>query len=181
MDHDGDAMRNARGFTLLELLVAIGVSGVVLFGLFSLYLMTTTSFAESDAQVWLQRQGTMALDEMARQIRRATATGTGCLGAGSLQVQNAGGTYCYYADDETGSFCQNLDGAGCRNLLAGGPTTIGLARQTSPADPRCPAGVATDRLCLVMTQNGSGVDLAFAITDGTRVMTFSSHLLGRNN
>jgi prepilin-type N-terminal cleavage/methylation domain-containing protein len=102
-----------RGFTLVEVLVAAVVGAVVLLGLGSLYGATTTSFNQSSSRAYLQRQGTLALQEIARQAQRASASATvvgTCPPAGltpsltltvidtippSLPVAEIG-TYCYY-------------------------------------------------------------------------------------
>jgi prepilin-type N-terminal cleavage/methylation domain-containing protein len=103
-----------RGFTLAELLVAAVVGAVVLLGMFSVYRATTTSFNQSSSRAYLQRQGTLALQEIARQAQRASASATvvgTCPPAGitpslaltvidtipptPLPVAEIG-TYCYY-------------------------------------------------------------------------------------
>ena len=47
------------------------VGTVVAGGLFSAYVATTRSFGESSAQAALQRQGTLVLEEIGRQVRGA--------------------------------------------------------------------------------------------------------------
>ena len=96
-----------RGFTLAELLVAAVIGAVVLLGVFSLYRATTTSFNQSTSRAFLQRQGTLALQEIARQVQRSCPTSNplcaqvGTCPAGALVVTvgvpTQIGTYCYYA------------------------------------------------------------------------------------
>ena len=64
-------MTDQRGLSLVELLVAAMLTTVVAGGLFSAYVATTRSFGESSAQAALQRQGTLVLEEIGRQVRGA--------------------------------------------------------------------------------------------------------------
>ena len=64
-------MTDQRGLSLVELLVAAMLTTVVAGGLFSAYIATTRSFGESSAQAALQRQGTLVLEEIGRQVRGA--------------------------------------------------------------------------------------------------------------
>jgi prepilin-type N-terminal cleavage/methylation domain-containing protein len=98
-----------RGVTLVELLVAAVVGAVVLLGLFSVYRATTTSFNQSSSRAFLQRQGTLALQNIARQVQQSCPSSNplcaqvGTCPAGALVVTvTVGvptqiGTYCYYA------------------------------------------------------------------------------------
>ena len=64
-------MTDQRGLSLVELLVAALLTTVVAGGLYSAYVATTRSFGESSAQAALQRQGTLVLEEIGRQVRGA--------------------------------------------------------------------------------------------------------------
>jgi prepilin-type N-terminal cleavage/methylation domain-containing protein len=197
-------MSGERGFSLVELLVASMLGTLVAGGLLSFYVATTRTVVESNAQAALQRQGSLAVEEISRQVRSAVDPGdtgglpaislTTCNGVpGSVQVSTpSDGSVCYYAD-RGGALCEYRDAkAGCRNLLAGGLKRIVLLTQTSPADPRCPPTVAPGAPCFAMTPNAAAsptrVDVAFAIRDsdgdldGMNAMTFSTSLTcsGRN-
>jgi hypothetical protein len=173
-------MTDQRGLSLVELLVAALLTTVVAGGLFSAYVATTRSFGESSAQAALQRQGTLVLEEIGRQVRGAiepkplsaeTCGGNPdcveralavsrlpaisveiCNGyADSLLVRTDAGDICYYARED-GALCEYRK-VTCRNLLAGGLTRIALLMQpTLPAlpDPRCPPGVAAGAPCFRM-------------------------------
>ena len=218
-----------RGFTLAELLVAAVVGAVALLGVFSLYRATTTAFNQSSSQAYLQRQGTLALQEIARQAQRATKpvivqappvcapTGSRSLQLQVIQTNPASipaaevGYYCYWAS-AAGQLCEGFSAnpgstGPCRDLFASsagllrqtGQTKVKLFQQTNPADPRCPrnttnppgtsvaGGVAIGQgaWCLALDQD-TGItgstkgDVAFAITDGLDVMTFSASLMLRN-
>lgn len=183
-------MTDARGLSLVELLVAAMLTTVVAGALFSAYVATTRSFGESSAQAALQRQGTLVLEEIGRQVRGAIEPMPGekpqpraalsldmCNGSpDSLWVRTATGEeICYYARDD-GALCE-ARGTICRNLLAGGLKTITLLRQPAVPDPRCPPGLdlqprPAGAWCFTMAPVPNGpedpmtqVDLAFAIRD----------------
>ena len=187
-------MTDQRGLSLVELLVTAALTTVVAGALFSAYIATTRSFGESSAQAALQRQGTLVLEEIGRQVRGAVEPNLEiCEGnadcierelAGrprhalsidtcngnldSLWVRTAAGDICYYASAD-GELCE-ARGVTCRNLLAGGLKTIVLLQQ--PFGPgQCPSFVpAGAPRCFRMAPVPSlgpmtQVDLAFAIRD----------------
>jgi hypothetical protein len=170
-------MTGQRGLSFVELLVAAMLTTVVAGGLFSAYVATTRSFGESSAQAALQRQGTLVLEEIGRQVRGAiepkpvsleicngdpdcverelVKQGRPALSVeicnsypDSLQVRTAAGPICYYARAD-GALCE-YRGTTCRNLLAGGLKTIALLRQPALPDPRCPPGVPAGAPCFRM-------------------------------
>src|SRR5262245_61985182 len=116
---------NKRGVTLLETLIALVVGSVVLLGASSLYVAASRASRQDSAQTFLQRQGVLILEEMAQQIRPATALATDCNGANSLQVINASGTFCFYQPDST-HLNEVRPGGGTANLLTGSlvPLTV---------------------------------------------------------
>jgi len=61
-------LRNTEGMSLLELLVAGAIFMFVVFALGSLFLSTNRAFDRGSAQAFVQRQGTLAQEELARQI-----------------------------------------------------------------------------------------------------------------
>lgn len=157
-------MRNERGFSMLELLVSSLVASMILIGLASLYFMTTRAFADSNSAVTLQRQGMLAMENLARQMRSASAsTIATCNGvANSLWVTNPTGTFCYYAGN-AGELCEFS--ISCHNLLSGGLKPVALMTQTSPPS-KCPSTVPVGSRCFLVTENGGGqFDVAFAIAD----------------
>ena len=162
----GGQVTDQRGLSLVELLVAALLTTVVAGGLFSAYVATTRSFGESSAQAALQRQGTLVLEEIGRQVRGAiepkpvSAESCGgnpdcveralavsrrpaisvesCNGySDSLLVRTEAGDICYYARAD-GALCE-YRGTTCRNLLAGGLKPIALLRQPAPCRPAMPA------------------------------------------
>jgi len=200
-------MIGQRGLSLVEVIVAAMLTTVVAGGLLSAYVATTRSFGESSAQAALQRQGTLVLEEIGRQVRGAIEPKPGekppprpalsvdtCNGnPDSLWVRTGAGDICFYASAD-GALCE-YRGTTCRNLLAGGLKTIELWRQPAVPDLRCPPGVPAGGLCFrmapvpnILDTPMTQVELAFAIRDsdgdldGVNVMAFSITLTcsGRN-
>src|SRR2546421_1179932 len=69
---------NKHGFTLLETLITVAIGSIVLLGFGSFYLATSRSSRQDSAQTFLQRQGGLIFEEMARQIRPSTSLAGGC-------------------------------------------------------------------------------------------------------
>jgi Tfp pilus assembly protein PilW len=193
-------MRDQRGITIIEVLVTTLVTSFVLLGMGSLYVATTRAFAESTSQASLQRQGTLALQELGQRIRSGVGstaiTSVTCNGqVNAVQVTTLqDGTFCYYAGvtgtADAGKLCE-YSGAGCRDLLYGAlqsraSTPITLLIQPAaptPASPSCPSGVAASSACLVGTViDATRAQFKFTITDGLTVMPFDITLTcsGRN-
>lgn len=88
---------NERGITLVELVTASAVAGIVFVGLATFYLWTDRAIAENDAQAALQRQGTLIIDEMTRQIQlaRILSRGTCNSDPNSIGATNQAGTVCF--------------------------------------------------------------------------------------
>ena len=164
-----------RGFSLLELLVGAAIGVVVLLGMGSFYLSTLRFYAQSSAQVALQRQAALALEELARQVRPAGALVLAtCNGvANALRVRNADGDYCFYQDSGNQLIEDRPAPNGTWNLLAGAPARLSL----SPGSltfcfdpPTCSA------------RSGPRVLIQFTLRDGPGVdpMTVRSSLKRRN-
>jgi prepilin-type N-terminal cleavage/methylation domain-containing protein len=118
---------NERGVTLIESLIAMALGSVLLLGIGSFYVATVRSSRQDSAQTFLQNQAVWILEEMARQIRPATALiRGGCNGdPNSLQATRviAGNPvhYCFYKNGT--QFNEDAPG-GTANLLAGSPVPL---------------------------------------------------------
>jgi len=143
---------NEQAFTLIELLITSAIGVVMLLGLGSFYLSTLRIYEQGNAQTALQRQATLALEEMTRQIRPARALFLNtCNGvANALTVRNANGDYCFYQSAENQLVEQLPPPDGTRNLLAGTPTPIFLAPGS-----------------LTFAINGRQVGIEFTLSEGT--------------
>jgi hypothetical protein len=192
-----------RGLGLVELLVAVFAASVVLLGLATMYLGSARVFGESTARAALQRQGSLAVEEIGRRARTATPPNAISLGCNarpvSVRINGPSGPICYYPGP-AGELCEDT-GAGCRDLLANalqgatpGVGAITLKTQATPAEPACPAGVAPGQRCFAVDATGAGqrcfagipgdtrACVAFAITDGLHDIAFEVALTcaGRN-
>ena len=194
-------MSDQRGLSLIELLVGSALATVVAAALFGAYLATTRSLGESSAQAALQRQGSLALDEIARQVRGATGaviSTTVCNGHPNTMIVRTiadnpaiAADVCYYGEP-SGRLCEVRNQPGpCRDLLAGGLTRIVLLTQTTPPDPRCLPSVPAGAPCFSVTRHPTRqgqVDVDFAVRDdngdldGRNVMRFAMSVActGRN-
>jgi Tfp pilus assembly protein PilV len=151
---------NERGSMIIEFLVATAIGGVMLLGATGFYLSALRFNAEGNSQVYLQRQGALVLDELARQIRPASALAIAtCNGnANSLQVTNTapgGGnqTFCFR---KSGSQLLEDRPGGTLDLLAGSPSPLTVT-SFSPS------------------LSGSGVTITFQLADQTFSSADQSH------
>lgn len=182
-------MSDQRGVTVLEALVTTFVAGMIFVGLSSMYTATTRVMTDAISQASLQRQATLALDELGRRIRGATGpnavTIATCNGyANSVQVTTADGTFCFYGgasgSADAGRLCEYKlgGGAGCRNLLYGAlqphpSTPMTLLIQPATPDPTCPQGVTAGNACFAAgAPDSSTATFSFAVTDGFAVTSF---------
>jgi Tfp pilus assembly protein PilW len=202
-------MNDQRGITIVEILVTGLVAGIMFLGLGSAYLATTRIFDGSTSQVGVQRQGTLALEQIGWRIRSAlgpAALTTGaCRGhAESVSVTypdpNTGATLttCYYAGIQgelwqasppAGPECTRAD-PGCWDLLnvtreqSPSPAVlVSLKTRASATDPACPAGIASGSPCFLGTvPDPTRARFTFAVTDGLNVVPFDITLTcsGRN-
>ena len=168
---------DAPGFTLIELLVAGAVGVIVLLALGGFYLSTLRFYEQSSAQVALQRQAALALDEMARQIRPAQAlVRDTCNGVPhALRVRNADGDYCFYQDANNQLIELRPPPNGTWNLLAGAPTSLSLTPGSLEFCFDPPA-------CTPTVTSGPRVRVRFMLRDGGGMDPFSvSATLKRRN
>jgi len=132
---------NERGFTLIELLVATAVGAIVLLGIGGFYVATVRFAEQSHSQTFLQRQGTMIIDEVARQVQWANgltqnpSAPNNCPADPSLRVVQPGvvGSYCFYSSDDA-LYEQRPDG-NILNLVSGSPVPLTVHDVTFILDP----------------------------------------------
>lgn len=118
------------GMTLLESLVALAIDSVVLLGINSFYVVTLRSSAQDSAQIFVQRQGALVLQELERQIFPATVVTVGQCNADSNSVQaiHALGSFCFYRN---GVQLAEDRASGTVDLLAGSPVPLTVSAFTS--------------------------------------------------
>jgi prepilin-type N-terminal cleavage/methylation domain-containing protein len=68
--------RQAEGFTLAEVLVAIAISGMIMTGILASFLMMTRSGADAYYYVGMESEARRALEQFGEDVRMAYAVGT---------------------------------------------------------------------------------------------------------
>jgi prepilin-type N-terminal cleavage/methylation domain-containing protein len=101
------ALGGALGFSLMEVLIASFISAIFLSAAGSLYLTSRRAFDYGTSQAYVQRQGTMIQEQIARwakssvTVQRVLCGGNTTAGR-SLAIQDANGTIrCVYQSPET--------------------------------------------------------------------------------
>ncbi len=149
-----------RGFTLIEVLVAVSVGAIVLLGMNSFYLSTLRSYDHGNSQALLQRQASLAIEEMARQIRPACnlTVNTGCpAGPACLKVTQTqpgvatcdGPTYYFYKSGD--QLLERFPNVSDFNLLSGSPVPLTVFSFTADLLPSTP----TARIVFELRDNAS--------------------------
>lgn len=192
-----------RGMALVDLLTATLAASVVIAALVTIYLGASRGLVEATDRAALQRQGSLAVDEIGRRARAATSIVQGCAGqASAIALEGPDGPICFYAGP-AGELCEDR-GRGCRDLLRGalqgamsGLQRIALFTQPPPGPPDpvcpdhalvggrcpvCPDQVAPGSRCFLVEVGQRRARVAFAISDGLHAMAFDvSHTCaGRN-
>ena len=99
LKHLGHDRRKEHGFTMVELLVAITMLGVVMAAVYTLYKTQQESYVAQDQVVEMQQNVRASLYQMARDFRMA--------GFNRLRAPNVGGFVAQLPDDGTGTTTTN--------------------------------------------------------------------------
>jgi len=181
-------MSDERGIGLVEALVTTLAAGVIFLGLAFFYTGATRAVAGSTSHSSLQRQATLALQEIGHRVRSGVgpnAITSGCQGqSNAVQVRTGDGTFCFYAGPagtrDAGKLCEDKvdSGTGCRDLLYGAlqprVSAMGLLIQPAVLDPACPQGTLSGSACFsAIAVDQSTASLSFAVTDGLNVMSLA--------
>jgi type IV pilus assembly protein PilW len=89
-----------RGFSLVELLIAIAISGIVLGAVSSLFIMQNKSYSVQEQVAEMQQNARAAMDMMTREIRTAGCDPTG---SASASIVSATSNSINFTQDITGS------------------------------------------------------------------------------
>jgi prepilin-type N-terminal cleavage/methylation domain-containing protein len=186
------ALGNARGFSMVEMLITSLISVIVLSAAGSLYLTSKKAFDYGSSQAYVQRQGTLIQEQLARwaknsvTVQRVLCGGNTTAGR-SLAIADANGTIrCIYqspeADDTDADLfvCQVISwNAACTdgtnyNMLNVTPSevSVGLGaplrvRNTTFTAVTCidPGPCGTGAIALSVTTQL--VNVSFDLTDNT--------------
>jgi prepilin-type N-terminal cleavage/methylation domain-containing protein len=102
----GAAMSNERGFSLVELLIAVAVLGLMMAGLLGVQQQGVFAYLVGAGRVEVQQNGRVALDIMTADIRAArsvTAVGAGC---NTGPITTGGGATTISITDQDGTAVQ---------------------------------------------------------------------------
>lgn len=120
-------VRDSRGFTLTELLVACAILGLIMAGLFSLQRQGQLAYLTGSARVEVQQNARLALDMMISDIRSAlpvagttqviTAIDANC--ATGAPPGSGGGTSISFTDQNGTATTYALVGANCTTSQTG--------------------------------------------------------------
>jgi hypothetical protein len=181
-------VRDHRGITVVEALITALLVGIVAVGFRFAYMATTRAYGDSSSQVALQRQGTLAVEQIARRVRAAGGANPisagPCNGHDALLVETADGLFCYYADGAAApdvKLCESSPGGPCRNLLAGGLGRVAILQQPVPPSPHCPEEVAPGAPCFAKAIDVNRAEVAFTLlaleADGTAPPLYGMHVV----
>jgi Tfp pilus assembly protein PilW len=181
------ALGDARGISLLEILITAFIFVIVLSAVGSLYLTARQAFDFGASQAYVQRQGTLLQEQIARWAKNSAGMqvvdcGGNTAANRSLAVEDANGTIrCIYqspatADTDAGLFvCQIADWnatctGGTSNMLNLMPNQIAAplrVRNTTFTRVTCidPGSCGTGTIALSVTS--PLVNVRFDLTDNT--------------
>jgi Tfp pilus assembly protein PilW len=111
----GNALKNEKGFTIVELLVSILVSMIVLAAVSAAFMVQNKSFADQEQVIDAQENARAAIQLMMKELLMAGYDPTGTAGAGILM-----------ADSDTVQFTMDIDGDGTATGIAGEDITYAL-------------------------------------------------------
>ena len=186
------ALGDVRGVSVVELLIAAFISVIVLSAVGSLYVTSRRAFDFGVSQAYVQRQGTLIQEQIARWAKNSTGVqvvqcGGNTTPGRSLAIEEASGTRrCIYqnpegADTDADLFACNIGAwtAGCTggltsNMLALTPSEVATrlgaplrVRNTTFTRVTCidPGPCGSGAVGLSVTS--SLVDVRFELTDNT--------------
>jgi prepilin-type N-terminal cleavage/methylation domain-containing protein len=125
-------LRDTRGFTLAELLVAVAILGFIVGAIFTIQQQGTFAYLTGAARVEVQQNARLALDTMISDIRSAqpvvnttqviTSIDTNC--ATGTPPSSGGGTSIGFSDQNGNTVTYQLSGTDLQKTLSGTTTVL---------------------------------------------------------
>ena len=186
------ALGDARGVSMVEILIAAFISVIVLSAVGSLYVTSRRAFDFGVSQAYVQRQGTLIQEQIARWAKNSTGVQVADCGGNttsgrSLAIQEASGTMrCIYQNPEgadtdadlfmcvIGTWTAPCTGGLTSNMLSMTPSEVATrlgaplrVRNTTFTRVTCidPGPCVADAVALSVTS--SLVNVRFELTDNT--------------
>lgn len=125
--------RQARGMTLVELLVGVGVSSLVLLSLMTIFLTSNRSFVAMGNYVTMEQSSSSALSQMTRDIRRARNLLS--FATNQLVFNFSGTTNLIYAYDPTSRRLTQWKTGGQTNVLLSECDSLAFAMYSNLPQP----------------------------------------------
>ena len=122
-------MKCDKGFTLVELLISVGIAGVVMAGVFGVYHSQQKSYAKQEQITAMQQNLRAAMYIMEREIRMAGHNPTRAAGVG---IQTANDNLIRFTMDMTGGFTDGLDNDGDGTVDNAEEANFGNGKTTEP-------------------------------------------------
>ena len=188
----GRALGDARGISLVEILITAFISVTVLSAVGSLYVTSRRAFDYGVSQAYVQRQGTQIQEQIARWAKQSVGMQVANCGGNatdgrSLAIQDASGpTRCIYQSPETadtdadlfvcnvGSWTSPCSGGASYNLLNITPSEVAVrlgavlrVRNTTFAPVACIDPGPCGSGAVALSTTSSLVDVRFDLTDNT--------------
>jgi prepilin-type N-terminal cleavage/methylation domain-containing protein len=130
------------GFTLVELVVAMGLLVLLMAGVFGLLQISLTSWLQGSSKTEVQQVARQALDSMAREIQYASSITRNSASSITFTTVQAGvsKTINYYLDTTTNpQIIYRNDGTGNRPLTGGSDIPVSISTLTFTLFPPDPA------------------------------------------
>ncbi|BAN46669.1 PilW family protein [Metapseudomonas resinovorans] len=164
--------RRSRGFSLVELMVAILLSSLLLLGVLQIFSDASSSDRANSALSRLQESGRVALEVLKRDIRR-----TGYQGCASSSIATRSGSSLIFPRDAFGVRNETAANGGSIEGAATASDTL-TVRYAAPA-PITVAGITSSTLTLPSAISFTA-DQTFLLTDCLNVVIFKPSAAGSN-
>lgn len=159
------------GFTLVELVVSMGLLVLLLAGVYGLLSISLTSWLQGSSKTEVQQVARQALDSMAREIQFASSITRNSASSITFTTVQAGvsKTINYYLDTTTNpQIIRRNDGTGARALTGGSNIQVSISALTFtlfPPDPATPKRAVEIKLTAVdLNRPANQIQLETAVT-----------------